>query len=109
MEERDWSDKQRSVWWTKHTLQILVWAIAIATAMVAGGKWLYSRASQEDVAAAIKEIESKKLDKETYDKDIKNIDTKIEKQDRFLGTIHENVIRLMEANDIPAKRIKKDE
>lgn len=104
-EERDWPEKKRSLWWTKYGLQILVWSITIAAAVVGGGKWLYSRASTEDIEKAV----SQKVDKEDHAKDLDRVEKRVEKQEKVLGIIHTNVVRIMERQNIQPKKLPSDD
>ena len=102
---RDWNDKKRMLWWGKNTLQILVWSVAIGTAMVAGGKWLYSRASDDD----IKDIRKTKVDVEIHKQDVERIEKQVKEQGKFIGAIHINVVRLLEHSDVKAQEVSPDE
>jgi hypothetical protein len=99
--DMNWEISKRVAWWVK-----FLGAVFVMTGAVLGlGKWIYTRASVEDIEAVARQ----KIDVVVHDRDIEKLDKRVEKQERVLGTIHLNVVRLMEKNNVQPTRLPTDD
>jgi hypothetical protein len=110
--ERTWHKSQRSGWWIK-TLGI---AATIAGVALGAAKWIFTRPSFDDVKVAveavylsIKDIDTKKVDKDIYELNSDNTNKELIKQQKTLDNVNDNLIRLLEYSDIKPKRLPKND
>lgn len=94
MVKRDWNDRRRVGWWVK----ILSLSAMLTASALGLGKWIYTRASIDDIAI----LEAKKQDR-----------TEAAKQDRRLdniqstvGNVRDNVILLLDRQRIKPVKLQ---
>jgi hypothetical protein len=85
---REWRPVERTAWWIK----LLVASLALASSALIGGKWIYTRASIEDVAA----LDQKKEDRTDNRIDHARIEGRVDASAQVLGNVRDNLIILME-------------
>lgn len=90
--DRDWTPNQRRAFWVKLISMTIPLAGAMTTCALAGGKWVYTRASTD----AIAKLDATKEDKQIATSERRRIETKVDGQTQLIGNVRDNLIILME-------------
>lgn len=90
-----WDSFKKLHWW----VLLLTLASLLAGAALGLGKWVYTRASTDEVAAVsakIVSVEAIKEDKTNATTERAKLDAKIDEQSQVLGNVRDNLIVIME-------------
>lgn len=110
-QERTWSNIKRFGFWVR----LLAFVLTVAAGVTFGSyQWILTRASKDDLSTMKTSIElvvdsklADKVNKELYTEQQKNINDKIETQQKTLDNVNDNLIRLLDYSDIKPKRVQK--
>jgi len=92
------------MWWLKLAGVVLPLTIVMTGSVIGFGKWLYTRASTEDIAL----LDQRKEDKETASRERAKLERKIDASFSMVRNIRDNVIMLMTKERLKPKPLPED-
>lgn len=113
---REWSSKQRLLWWVKLIALSIPIGTALSAGAIASGKWALTRASTDDVDAAARtaietahqveaRLEAKKEDKDHSLAEVRRVESKVDSSAAVISNVRDNLIIIMGRQGLEPKPI----